>query len=70
MDKIIALKRIVFGGKQYNPGEELPYNDPEMVDAWKRAGSVKLSQELETDMAEEETNIKDKVSEPGGRKKK
>lgn len=41
MEKLIATKQIYYKGKKYVPGEEIPGSDAEMVEAWKRAGSVK-----------------------------
>ncbi len=41
MEKLIATKPIYYKGKNYVPGEEIPESDAEMVEAWKRAGSVK-----------------------------
>ena len=41
MEKLIATKPIYYKGKNYVPGEEIPATDAELVEAWKRAGSVK-----------------------------
>ena len=43
MEKLIALVNIQHKGKQYIPGEELPVVSEGLKDAWKRAGSVKVS---------------------------
>lgn len=37
---LIALTEILYGNKQYKPGEELPTSDASYVDAWKRSGSA------------------------------
>ena len=42
MEKLIALVDIRYKGKLYIPGEEISDHDPEMAEAWKRAGSVKV----------------------------
>ncbi len=41
MEKLIATKPIYYKGKNYVPGEEILAKDAELVEAWKRAGSVK-----------------------------
>ena len=49
MGKLIAVNQIMYKGKQYLPGEELPADDIELVQAWKRAGSVKELPEENTE---------------------
>ena len=46
MERLIALVNIQFKGKLYVPGEEMPAFDLEMADAWKRAKSVKVLDEV------------------------
>ncbi len=40
--KIIAKAHILYNSVTYNPGDELPNNNPEMVKAWKEAGTVEV----------------------------
>lgn len=40
MKKLIALVQILYGNKQYEPGDELPTTDSEYVSAWLEAGSA------------------------------
>lgn len=37
MQKLIAQTTILFESRLYNPGEELPTKNPEMVEAWLKA---------------------------------
>ena len=46
MERLIALVNIQYKGKLYVPGEEMPAFDLEMADAWKRAKSVKVLDEV------------------------
>lgn len=54
MGKLIAKKNIYYKGKQYIPGEEIPSDDAEMVEAWKRAESVKEEEHPKEELLEEE----------------
>lgn len=47
MQKLIAVKHILYLSKQYRPGDELPRNDGEMTKAWIAAGTAKLEQDEE-----------------------
>lgn len=40
MQKLIARAAILYNGKLYAIGEELPTNNPQMVDAWIAAGTA------------------------------
>lgn len=40
--KIIAKAHILYNSVTYKPGDELPNNNPEMVKAWKEAGTVEV----------------------------
>lgn len=40
MVKLIAKRSILYRGRQYMPGDELPAADPGMVEAWLRANSA------------------------------
>lgn len=42
MQKLIAVKHILYLSKQYKPGDELPQNDASMKEAWMEAGTAKL----------------------------
>lgn len=45
---LIAVKYILYRGKQYSPAETLPVNDSTMVERWLKAGSAKwVSEESE-----------------------
>lgn len=37
---LVALEPILYGNKQYEPGEELPTSDASYVEAWERSGSA------------------------------
>lgn len=39
--KLIAVTSILYLCRMYKPGEKLPVNDPEMVEAWLEAGTAK-----------------------------
>lgn len=41
MKRLIAVTHILYLCHTYAPGEELPQNNPEMVDAWLEAGTAK-----------------------------
>lgn len=43
MKKLIAARPILYRGRMYNRGEQLPGDDTKMVDAWLRHGSAKLT---------------------------
>lgn len=43
MKKLIAKIPILYQGRMYAEGEALPAYDPQMVDAWVRAGSAELT---------------------------
>lgn len=40
MKKLIAKRDILFSGKMYKAGEELPTNDPQMVELWTKYNSA------------------------------
>jgi hypothetical protein len=40
MKKLIALTFVLYLSHQYKPGDELPANNQEMVEAWVEAGSA------------------------------
>lgn len=40
--KVIAKAHILYNSVTYKPGDELPNNNPEMVEAWKKAGTVEV----------------------------
>lgn len=42
--KLIALRAILYLGRQYAEGDALPENDHEMVEAWLAAGSAAYSE--------------------------
>ncbi len=64
MEKLIVTKQFVYKGKQYIPGEEVPGNDEEIVEAWKRAGSVRVEKkEQEEASCDVATGLKDSVYE-------
>ena len=42
---LIAVKYILYRGKQYSPAETLPVNDSTMVERWLKAGSAKWDSE-------------------------
>ena len=56
MEKLIAVVRIQYKGKRYIPGEEIPADSAEMVEAWKRAGSVKVL-EKEVNLSEDKKEM-------------
>lgn len=40
MKRLIALRYVLYLSHQYKPGDELPANNQEMVEAWVDAGSA------------------------------
>ena len=77
MKQLIARTDILHDGKLYNIGEELPTNNPQMVDAWVKAETAfwKGAEEApfqketdteneETDTENEETDTENEESEP------
>lgn len=40
--EIIAKAHILYNSVTYKPGDRLPNNNPEMVEAWKKAGTVEV----------------------------
>lgn len=40
--EIIAKAHILYNSVNYKPGDRLPNNNPEMVEAWKKAGTVEV----------------------------
>ncbi len=40
--KLIATRPILYEGREFKTGEELPRYDADMVDAWMRHGSAKI----------------------------
>lgn len=40
--KVIAKAHILYNSVTYKPEDELPNNNPEMVKAWKKAGTVEV----------------------------
>lgn len=65
MERLVALVDIQYKGKLYIPGEEIPATDPEMVEAWKRAGSVKVKDETDKGSSKENTGTDSDDDEPG-----
>ena len=57
MERLIALVNIQYKGKLYIPGEEIPKYTLEMADAWKRAESVKVLDEVNKGSSEESTGL-------------
>ena len=53
--KLIACVPILHHTKIFQPGEKLPANYPELVEAWIEAGSAKWSKEAETEEPPKET---------------
>ena len=47
MEKLIAKVPILFGVHTYQPGDFLPEVNPELTEAWKRAGSCEAMEEPE-----------------------
>lgn len=47
--RLIAKIPILYRGKQYKEGEELPTDDAEMIKLWEKAGSVKIVSDGETE---------------------
>ena len=45
MEKLIATYPILYLSKQYEVGDELPANDPKMVEAWLEAKTLCRSEE-------------------------
>lgn len=43
MKKLIAARPILYRGRMYERGEQLPGDDAKMVDAWLKHGSAKLT---------------------------
>ena len=70
MKQLIARTDILHDGKLYNIGEELPTNNPQMVDAWVKAetafwkGAEEAPFQKETDTENEETDTENEESEP------
>lgn len=64
MEKLIALVNIQYKGKIYIPGEEIPVYTPEMAEAWKRAGSVKVLDEAIKERPEDGSGTKPGVDRP------
>lgn len=51
MSRLIANRDILFDGKQYRAGEELPTYDTRMVELWKRGGSADFAEDTESSEA-------------------
>ena len=56
--KLIARTEILYNGKMYNTGEELPTNNPQYVDAWLEAGTAvwEGAEKAPSDTENEETD--------------
>ena len=70
---LIARTEILYNGKMYNIGEELPTNNPQYVDAWIEAGTAVWegaekapsdTENEETDTENGETDTENEKSEP------
>ena len=69
MQKLIAVKHILYLSKQYNPGDELPQNNESMKKAWLEAGTAKLDDDEEIEIIEGKQKKKAKakpVTAPAG----
>lgn len=69
MQKLIAVRHILYLSKQYKPGVELPQNDESMKEAWLEAGTAKLENDEEIEIIEGEQKKKAKakpVTAPAG----
>lgn len=69
MQKLIAVRHILYLSKQYKPGDELPQNDAGMKEAWLEAGTAKLEDDEEIEIIEGEQKKKTKakpVTAPAG----
>jgi len=69
MQKLIAVKHILYLSKQYKPGDELPQNDEGMKTAWLEAGTAKLEDDEEIEIIEGKQKKKAKakpVTAPAG----
>ncbi len=64
MGKLITTKPIYYKGKNYVPGEEIHGTSAEIIEAWKRAGSVKELVEQEKENVEGGSDgIKEEIEE-------
>ena len=45
--EVVATIPILYRGKQYKEGELLPTDDAEMIELWKKAGSVRVIEDGE-----------------------
>lgn len=69
MQKLIAVRHILYLSKQYKPGDKLPQNDASMKEAWLEAGTAKLEDDAEIEIIEgkQKKNAKAKpVTAPAG----
>lgn len=68
MEKLVALVNIQYKGKLYIPGEEISDPEPEMAEAWKRAGSVKVlggaDKEIPEESNETESGVEPDIEKP------
>ena len=64
MEKLIAVVSIQYKGKRYIPGEEIPADNAEMVEAWKRAESVKVLKKEEDLSKDKKEILPDKAEDP------
>lgn len=60
MSKLIAKRNILFDGKQYKVGDELPTYNAEMVEQWLKYSSAEFTQQGNAESSEsEETEPED-----------
>ena len=62
MQKLTAKASILFESKIYKPGEELPANNPAMVEAWLEAGTAVW---IDPETISTKAKAKPKTAEPG-----
>lgn len=66
MSRLIALRPVLYLSKQYGIGDELPVNNPVMVEAWIQAESAKWKDEAAGAEPETpKTKVKRATAEPG-----
>lgn len=63
---LIALNPILLDNTQYEPGETLPANNPDLVEAWIECGSAEYREDAEPEPEPEKPKAK-RVSAKAGR---